>query len=85
MDTDGGKTPLPSCAQVDVADGQRVLSISAGGGGYGDPRQRPAEQVARDIELGRISAERGRAVYGVAVDQNGSVNLEETARLRAAA
>ena len=85
VDTEGGKTPLPSCAQVDVADGQRVLSISAGGGGYGDPRQRSAEQVARDIGLGRISAERGRAVYGVVVDQNGNVDLEETARLRAAA
>jgi N-methylhydantoinase B len=85
VDAGGGSTPLPSCAQVDVGDGQRVLSISAGGGGYGDPRQRPAAQVARDIELGRISAERGRAVYGVALDRDGSVDLEETARLRAAA
>ena len=85
VDDNGGSTPLPSCAQVDVRDGQRVLSISAAGGGYGDPRERPAEQVARDIELGRISAERGRAVYGVAVDAGGLVDPEETARLRAAA
>ncbi len=85
VDADGGRSPLPSCAQVDVGDGQRVLSISAGGGGYGDPRQRPASQVAHDIQLGRISAERGRTVYGVALDRDGSVDLEETARLRAAA
>lgn len=85
VNVDGTNTPLPSCAQVDVSDGQRVLSISAGGGGYGDPRQRPVEQVARDIELGRITAKRGRAVYGVALDERGNVDLEETARLRAAA
>lgn len=82
---DGSREPLPSCAQVDVADGQLVLSISAGGGGYGDPKSRPADKVARDVRLGRITAERARAVYGVALGMDGSIEPEETARLRAAA
>ncbi|MEX0405019.1 hydantoinase B/oxoprolinase family protein [Aquibium sp. LZ166] len=85
IEENGSREPLPSCAQVDVADRQLVLSISAGGGGYGDPKSRPAEKVARDVRLGRITAERARAVYGVALGEDGSIEPEETARLRAAA
>lgn len=85
IEENGSREPLPSCAQVDVADRQLVLSISAGGGGYGDPKSRPAEKVARDVGLGRITAERARAVYGVVLGKDGSIDPEETARLRAAA
>jgi N-methylhydantoinase B len=85
IDADGSRSPLPACAQVSVQDGQRVLSISAGGGGYGHPHQRPAEQVARDVELGRVTPDRARRVYGVAVRDDGSIDSDETARLRAAA
>ena len=85
IEENGSREPLPSCAQVDVADRELVLSISAGGGGYGDPKSRPAEKVARDVRLGRITAERARTVYGVALGEDGSIEPEETARLRAAA
>ena len=84
IEENGSREPLPSCAQVDVADRELVLSISAGGGGYGDPKSRPAEKVARDVRLGRITAERARTVYGVALGEDGSIEPEETARLRAA-
>ncbi|MCB1470770.1 MAG: hydantoinase B/oxoprolinase family protein, partial [Rhizobiaceae bacterium] len=84
IDVDGAETPLAACAQVDVRDGQLVRSISAGGGGYGYPHQRSAELVARDLMLGRITAERARQIYGVAVNGDGSIDAEETARLRAA-
>ena len=84
IDVDGAETPLAACAQVDVRDGQLVRSISAGGGGYGYPHQRSAELVARDLMLGRITAERARQIYGVAVNSDGSIDAEETARLRAA-
>ncbi len=36
-----------------------------GGGGFGDPHQREPELVRRDVELGLISADAARAVYGV--------------------
>ena len=39
-----------------------------GGGGTRSPLERPAEDVARDVALGKISTERARAVYGVVVD-----------------
>ena len=85
VEADGSRQPLPSCAQVSVRDGQLVLSISAGGGGYGDPRRRAVDEVVRDVRLGRISVERAGSVYGVAVGEDGSVDLERTARLRNAA
>ena len=39
-----------------------------GGGGAQAPRDRPAERVAGDVALGKISTERARAVYSVIVD-----------------
>jgi N-methylhydantoinase B len=42
-----------------------VVQLTAGGGGYGDPRERPREQVERDVELGYVSAEAARREYGI--------------------
>ena len=39
-----------------------------GGGGYGDPLLRPAEDVARDIQAGLTSPEFAQTVYGVVMD-----------------
>jgi len=39
-----------------------------GGGGTQSPLERPAEDVARDVAQGKISAERARMIYGVVVD-----------------
>jgi N-methylhydantoinase B len=39
-----------------------------GGGGTRSALERPAEDVARDVGLGKISVERARTVYGVVVD-----------------
>lgn len=80
---DGGREALPGCAQVDLHDGEHLLSISCGGGGYGAPREREAAQVARDVEEGWITAGRARDVYRVALAADGSVDEQETARLRA--
>jgi len=42
-----------------------VLSIrTAGGGGYGDPKERSRESIKKDIEDGKISLERAKKVYG---------------------
>lgn len=39
-----------------------------GGGGYGDPLDRDPDLVARDVQLGAISADAARAIYGVDPD-----------------
>lgn len=61
-----------------------VVSMeSAGGGGYGDPLKRPAEQVAEDVRNGFVSPERARDGYGVILTADGSVDQAVTTARRA--
>ena len=50
--------------QVIVRAGDRIVSHIPGGGGYGDPKERDREAVARDLRNGLISAEHARSAYG---------------------
>lgn len=86
----GGIVELPeTIGQVELRVGERIGSRSAGGGGYGDPRQRDPAQVLRDVREGYIGIDRARSVYGVAVTGDPSrfetlrVDADETSRLRA--
>jgi N-methylhydantoinase B len=47
--------------------GDTVVMDAAGGGGYGDPRQRDPDAVARDLREGKVSAESAQRDYGAAV------------------
>ena len=47
--------------------GEYIVSLSAGGGGYGPPRQRPAQAVLTDVVEGYISLRRAHEIYGVAL------------------
>jgi N-methylhydantoinase B len=56
-----------------------------GGGGLGNPRERPPEQVLEDVRQGYVSADRARSAYGVVVQSNGGgpeLNPAETQILR---
>jgi N-methylhydantoinase B/oxoprolinase/acetone carboxylase alpha subunit len=79
---DGSRRQLDPCAQVTLRDGEKLLSISAGGGGYGPPSKRDPETVARDVAEGWISAERARKVYVTAVSSDGTHDAKATAALR---
>lgn len=81
---DGRREPLPACAQVHIEDGQRIVAISCGGGGYGSPMARDPGQVAADVAEGLVSAERAERVYGVAI-VDGAVDAHRTAEIRSAA
>ncbi|MCI8549074.1 MAG: hydantoinase B/oxoprolinase family protein [Lachnospiraceae bacterium] len=48
---------------VPLEAGDTVTLVSAGGGGYGDPKLREPERVARDYEEGKISLETWKACY----------------------
>ncbi len=52
-----------------VPAGEVLVVETPGGGGLGDPREREAGSVARDLTAGLISAEAARRVYGRADDQ----------------
>jgi N-methylhydantoinase B len=56
-----------------------------GGGGFGDPRERDAEQVAADVADGLITRAAAKSDYGVVVDADCRVDRRATARLRGAA
>ncbi|RVQ69728.1 hydantoinase B/oxoprolinase family protein [Croceicoccus ponticola] len=81
---DGVSTPLDACAQVTIREGERIVAISCGGGGYGPAKARGADQVAEDVAGGLVSVARALDVYGVALADDGSVAATETAKLREA-
>jgi N-methylhydantoinase B len=60
-----------------------VLSMrTPGGGGNGDPLERPIEAVAADVEAGLVTPAHARAAYGV-VMADGAVDPVATSALRA--
>lgn len=79
---DGSVEQLPGCAMVHVAEGEAIIAISTGGGGYGDPASRAAEKVADDVREGYISRARARDIYKVVLDGNGQVDAPATQSLR---
>lgn len=48
-----------------VSAGEAIISITCGGGGYGDPRERDPAKVRHDVAEGWISPERAAEIYGV--------------------
>jgi N-methylhydantoinase B len=62
--------------------GDVVVLQSAGGGGYGDPLDRPAADVAADITEGYVTAARARQSYGVVLGADGGLDAAATAALR---
>ena len=79
---DGTREAIPSCAEILLQPGEMIVSISAGGGGYGDPFERDAERVRHDVAERWISRERARAVYGVVLGADGTVDIEAMQRAR---
>jgi N-methylhydantoinase B len=59
----------------------RMVARSPGGGGLGDPRRRPIEQVLADLRDGLISAASARLDYGVVVTE-GRLDVTSTRDLR---
>lgn len=69
-------------AGVRLSDGDEIVLQIPGGGGYGDPFERPPEQVRSDVEMDLIGRERARERYGVVITEDGAVDEAETHRLR---
>jgi N-methylhydantoinase B len=61
-----------------------VLRIrTPGGGGYGDPIDRPIDAILGDLAEGLIGSDAARADYGVVLGADASLDNEQTERLRA--
>ena len=70
---------------ITLAPGDRVWVRTPGGGGYGDPLQRPVDAVREDVRLERYSLAEARHLYGVVLIKKDNVlcvDEEETVKLR---
>ena len=62
--SDGAVETFGKCARLHLRKGDVARLITGAGGGWGDPRLRPAEKVRADVEGGYISARAAREVFG---------------------
>ena len=51
-----------------LAEGDGIVITEAGGGGFGDARQRDPEALRRDVEDGAVSREAAFSDYGIEID-----------------
>jgi N-methylhydantoinase B len=79
---DGEMTVVPGRAVFDMNAGDQLIVLSGAGGGYGPPRERPAEEVAADVREGIISADAAFTEYGVVLRPDLSADLARTAEMR---
>jgi N-methylhydantoinase B len=80
------KTDFPNAkvlvAQLKSGDAFKIRS--GGGGGYGDPLERPAEQVAEDVRQGYVTVKSALELYGVVLDpETFAIDVVATEKLRA--
>jgi N-methylhydantoinase B len=70
----------------EVSEGDTFELVSQGGGGFGDPFDRPPEQVRDDVVNGFVSIEKALEEYGVVLKRRGReivIDSDETFRKRA--
>lgn len=79
------ETDLPNAKifGVRLKQGDAYLMQSGGGGGFGDPYERDAALVARDVAEGYVSVAAALDLYGVVVTAEGVLDVEATRRQRA--
>ena len=90
VEADGSRTPLPAGpGQLDLQPGQLVISVSAGGGGFGDPRGARActPSCTTCSRRANVTVEAAREIYGVVLtggrdDDALAIDAESTATLR---
>jgi N-methylhydantoinase B len=81
---DGTERTFPN-GKVDglaLAEGDSYVVETGGGGGFGDPRTRPAEAVLADVEAGYVTTAQAASAYGVAIipgDAPRSLRIDEEA------
>ncbi len=81
---DDPRKALPGKFMRTLKRGECYRAELAGGGGWGDPFARAPESVLQDVldeKVSRLSASRD---YGVAINDSGTLDMTETARLRSA-
>jgi N-methylhydantoinase B len=73
----------PQAAGLVLNRGDRFICLNAGGGGWGDPLDRPLELVEADVRQGRITRDDALEDYGVVVGDAQATESRRNQRLRA--
>jgi N-methylhydantoinase B len=76
---DGTRDFISVNAYYEVAAGDLRVGVSTGGGGYGNPLDRPAEQVRCDVRDGFISRETAFDLHGIVLSEGWDPALDEQA------
>jgi N-methylhydantoinase B len=81
---DGRREAVSGHASGLIVREDEVFEFRLGsGGGLGDPTDRDASLVARDVRQGRLTREEASTVYGVVLDSAGAADDEQTKHRRA--
>ena len=73
---------LPVMISSTLKEGDVLYHRQPGGGGWGEPLDRPPEAVQRDVRNEKVSIQAARDDYGVVFDDDLAVDHEATAVLR---
>jgi N-methylhydantoinase B len=76
--------PMKGKGHQTIAQGDRLIVDMPGGGGLGDPRQRPLDLVLQDMQSGLVSKEAAQRDYGLVFAGNGEVDRAKTRATRGA-
>jgi N-methylhydantoinase B len=80
---DGRRDIVSGHASGVVVNADEVFEFRLGsGGGLGDPLERAAAEVARDVRQGRLTTQEASSVYGVVVNSSGTADAALTDECR---
>lgn len=65
---DGRVVVMGKSARYRLERGEVAAIVTGAGGGWGDPRERPVEQVVEDVKDGYLSLAAAESEYGVVID-----------------
>jgi len=81
----GERVELAGLVAVRLDQGETIVGVCCGGGGYGSPIDRDPACVARDVAQGYVTRSRAETVYGVVLDAAGEVDRAATEQRRSVA
>ena len=67
-----------------IKEGDCIAVYTPGGGGYGNPVDRPSEQVLADVADGYYTIEHARDIYGVVISDKMVIDVAATKLCREA-